>query len=92
MYKFRSRYSISYANGCRFSLHGHRFINTKESLADEDYKKMIIDSTANDIVYTAAVSGVNANFLRPSLEAMGITEDLGLNVKWLDFDLNTFEN
>ena len=64
---------------------GTRFINTKESLADEDYKKMIIDSTANDIVYTAAVSGVNANFLRPSLEAMGITEDMWNKSKKIDF-------
>ncbi len=55
---------------------GTRFINTKESRADEAYQKMIIDSGASDIVYTAAVSGVNANFLRPSLEAMGITKEL----------------
>ena len=37
---------------------------------------MIINSKAEDIVYTAAVSGVNANFLRPSLESMGITEEM----------------
>ena len=37
---------------------------------------MIINSKAGDIVYTAAVSGVNANFLRQSLESMGITEDM----------------
>ena len=51
-----------------------RFINVEESNADEAYRKMIIDSSASDIVYTAAVSGVNA-FLG-KLEAMGITEDL----------------
>ena len=38
-------------------------------------------SKADDIVYTAAVSGVNANFLKPSLEAMGITEDMWKNSK-----------
>ena len=64
---------------------GTRFINTVESKADEDYKKMIIDSKAGDIVYTAAVSGVNANFLRPSLESMGITEDMWGNSKKIDF-------
>ena len=37
---------------------------------------MIIDSSASDIIYTAAVSGVNANFLKPSLESMGITEEM----------------
>jgi nitronate monooxygenase len=55
---------------------GTRFINTKESTASEGYRDMIINSGASDIVYTAAVSGVPANFMRPSLEAMGITQDM----------------
>jgi nitronate monooxygenase len=46
---------------------------------------MIINSTAGDIVYTAAVSGVNANFLRPSLESMGITEEMWGNSKKINF-------
>jgi nitronate monooxygenase len=46
---------------------------------------MIMDSGAEDIVYTAAVSGVNANFLRPSLEAMGITEKQWKETKKIDF-------
>ena len=64
---------------------GTRFINTSESKADEKYKEMIINSKAGDIVYTAAVSGVNANFLRPSLESMGITEDMWGNTKKINF-------
>ena len=64
---------------------GTRFINTTESMADEGYKKMIIESGASDIVYTAAVSGVDANFLRPSLEAMGITEDMWKMSKKINF-------
>lgn len=64
---------------------GTRFINTKESLADNAYKKMIIESSTEDIVYTAAVSGVHANFLRPSLEAMGITEEVWNGSKKIDF-------
>ncbi len=55
---------------------GTRFINTSESMANEEYRRMIIDSGTADIVYTAAVSGVPASFLRPSLEAMGITEEM----------------
>lgn len=62
--------------GADLAYMGTRFINTKESQADEKYQQMIIDSSASDIVYTAAVSGVNANFLKPSLEAMGITEEM----------------
>ena len=64
---------------------GTRFINTKESKAPENYRKMIIESGANDIVYTAAISGVSANFLRPSLEAMGITEEMLKTTKKIDF-------
>ena len=71
--------------GADLAYMGTRFINVEESNADEAYRKMIIDSSASDIVYTAAVSGVSANFLRPSLEAMGITEDLWGKSKKIDF-------
>lgn len=64
---------------------GTRFINTKESRADEGYQQMIIDSGASDIVYTAAISGVSANFLRASLESMGITEELWGRKAKVDF-------
>lgn len=64
---------------------GTRFINTLESKAEEEYKEMIVNSKAGDIVYTAAVSGVNANFLRPSLESMGITEEMWGDSKKIDF-------
>lgn len=64
---------------------GTRFINTKESRADEGYRNMIIESSASDIIYTAAISGVPANFLRGSLDAMGITKEMwGLKAK-IDF-------
>ena len=71
--------------GADLAYMGTRFINAAESLADKAYQKMIINSKAEDIVYTAAVSGVNASFLRPSLEAMGITEDLWSKSKKIDF-------
>ena len=71
--------------GADIAYMGTRFINTKESKAPENYRKMIIESGANDIVYTAAISGVSANFLRPSLEAMGITEEMLKTSKKIDF-------
>ena len=46
---------------------------------------MIIESGAEDIIYTAAVSGVKASFLRPSLEAMGITEERWKETKKINF-------
>ena len=75
--------------GADMAYMGTRFINVDESMADEEYKKMIMDSGAEDIVYTAAVSGVNASFLRPSLESMGITEKHWKETKKIDFGSET---
>tara|TARA_B100001964_G_C14204166_1_gene587298 strand:+ start:187 stop:1164 length:978 start_codon:yes stop_codon:yes gene_type:complete len=71
--------------GADLAYMGTRFINTKESRAPEDYKQMIINSGATDIVYTAAVSGVPASFLRPSLESMGITQEMWSRKAKVDF-------
>ena len=57
--------------GADFAYLGTRFIATRESLAQEAYKQMVVDSRAQDIVYTDAISGTNANFLWPSLEKLG---------------------
>jgi nitronate monooxygenase len=57
--------------GADFAYMGTRFIATREALAQPDYKQMLIDSGAGDVVYTDAVSGTNANFLWPSLERAG---------------------
>lgn len=54
---------------------GTRFISTHESMAPEGYKAMIVKSTAKDIVYTSAISGVAANFLRGSIAAAGLDPD-----------------
>ena len=71
--------------GADLAYMGTRFINTDESVAPEEYKQMIIEAGANDITYTAAISGVHANFLAASLQAAGITEeDLKKDVK-IDF-------
>lgn len=59
------------AMGADYAYMGTRFIATSESLAPPEYKKMIVDVEAQDIIHTAAVSGVPANFMRPSLEKAG---------------------
>ncbi|MGZ3306135.1 MAG: NAD(P)H-dependent flavin oxidoreductase [Asticcacaulis sp.] len=51
---------------------GTRFIATNEARAGDDYKQMIVETTAKDITYTDAISGINANFLTPSLIANGL--------------------
>ncbi|TXD51323.1 NAD(P)H-dependent flavin oxidoreductase [Polaribacter sp. IC063] len=71
--------------GADLAYMGTRFINTKESKAPEEYRDMIINAGASDIVYTAAVSGVAANFLAPSLQAMGISEEMLSQKKKVDF-------
>ena len=55
---------------------GTRFINTEEAVADEGYKQMIIDSGSREIIYTASVSGIPANWMVGSLEAAGITKEM----------------
>lgn len=54
---------------------GTRFIATAEARAQPAYKQMLVDSRAQDIVYTDAISGANANFLLPSLTAAGHTRE-----------------
>jgi nitronate monooxygenase len=54
---------------------GSRFIATRESLVGEEQRAMMLASQAADIVYTPRVSGVNASFMRASLEANGLLDE-----------------
>lgn len=60
------------ALGCDFAYMGTRFIATKESLASEAYREMVLTAQATDVVYTSYFSGVSANYLKPSIEAAGL--------------------
>jgi len=51
---------------------GTRFLATVESLVTDEYKSMITESNAADIIYTPSISGVHANFIRQSIEAVGL--------------------
>jgi len=61
--------------GADLAYMGTRFINADESKAPDEYKQMIIEAGASDVTYTAAISGVHANFLAASLKAAGLTEE-----------------
>ncbi|MFD2586612.1 NAD(P)H-dependent flavin oxidoreductase [Croceitalea marina] len=61
--------------GADLAYMGTRFINANESKAPQEYKDMIIAAGASDVTYTAAISGVHANFLAASLKAAGLTEE-----------------
>lgn len=59
------------ALGADLAYMGTRFIATRESQATDEYKQMLLQARAADIIHTAAVSGVPANFLRQSLQQAG---------------------
>jgi nitronate monooxygenase len=54
---------------------GTRFVATEESIAPPEYKRMVLEAKARDVVYTAAISGVKGNFLRGSIAAAGLDPD-----------------
>lgn len=75
--------------GADIAYMGTRFITSKESLAQDEYKKMIIDSSIDDIIYTDAFSGVNANYLIPSIINSGLDPANLVKKKEMNFgDLN----
>lgn len=51
---------------------GTRFLATQESNAQQEFKQMVVDSGVSDLIYTDRLSGVHANFLKPSLDRFGI--------------------
>jgi nitronate monooxygenase len=60
------------ALGADLAYLGTRFIATDEGNAPGDYKQMLIDSAAEDIVYTSLFSGVSGNYLRGSVVRAGL--------------------
>ena len=65
----------SLALGADLAYIGTRFIATKEANADQRYKDMLIESSASDIVYSSLFTGVNGNYLKPSIEKAGLDPD-----------------
>ena len=54
---------------------GTRFIATEEANAQPDYKQMLIDTAAKDIVYSSLFTGIHGNYLKPSVAAAGLDPD-----------------
>jgi len=63
------------AMGADFAYVGSAFIATEEARAADAYKQMIVDSNADDIVYTNLFTGVHGNYLRGSISAAGLDPD-----------------
>jgi len=63
------------AMGADLAYMGTRFIATEEAHAAPDYKKMIVDSKAADIVYSSLFSGIHGNYLKGSVANAGYDPD-----------------
>ncbi len=60
------------AMGADMAYIGSAFIATEEANAEQAYKQMIVDSGADDIVYSNLFTGVHGNYLKPSIEKAGM--------------------
>lgn len=63
------------AMGADLGYTGSAFIATDEANADQAYKDMIVDSGADDIVYSSLFTGVWGNYLKGSVRNAGMDPD-----------------
>ncbi len=63
------------AMGADMAYIGSPFIATDEARAADEYKQMIVDSGASDIVYSNYFTGIPGNYLKPSISASGLDPD-----------------
>jgi len=63
------------ALGADLAYIGTRFIATKEANASKAYKQTLVESRAEDIVYTNLFTGVHGNYLRASIASAGLDPD-----------------
>ena len=63
------------AMGADLAYIGSAFIATKEANAVEGYKQMIVDSSAEGIVYSSLFTGVSGNYLKESVRRAGLDPD-----------------
>jgi nitronate monooxygenase len=57
---------------CDLACMGTKFIATQESMASDNYRQMLVDSTLDDVMLTHAFTGLDTNMLRPSVVAAGL--------------------
>jgi nitronate monooxygenase len=63
------------AMGADMAYIGSPFIATTEARATDDYKNMIVESKAADIVYSNLFTGVHGNYLKGSVRNAGMDPD-----------------
>ncbi len=80
------------ALGADLAYLGTAFIPTEESLCQQEYKTMVVDSNAEDIVTSDAITGVKANWMRQSLINGGYDPDNMPAQGSIDFASNGADN
>jgi nitronate monooxygenase len=63
------------AMGADFAYIGSRWLATKEANVDDAYRQAIVESAADDIVYTNLFTGVHGNYLKKSIVNAGLDPD-----------------
>jgi nitronate monooxygenase len=58
--------------GCDLAYMGTRFIATTESMASSSYRRMLVESSMDDVLLTSSFTGLPANMLAPSIIAAGL--------------------
>jgi nitronate monooxygenase len=76
------------AMGADLAYSGTRFIATEEANAVPEYKEMIVDSDASDIVYSSLFTGIPGSYLKGSITRAGMDPDNLLDGAKTDMDFD----
>jgi nitronate monooxygenase len=63
------------AMGADLAYIGSAFIATNEANSQPEYKQMLVEGAADDIVYTNYFTGVHGNYLKPAIVRAGMDPD-----------------
>jgi nitronate monooxygenase len=63
------------AIGADMAYIGTRFLATPEANVRDDYRRMIVESGSDDVVFTSLFTGVKGNYLKRSVAAAGLDPD-----------------
>jgi nitronate monooxygenase len=61
--------------GCDLAYMGTKFIATRESMASDAYRDMLVASGMDDVLLTKAFTGLQTSMLRPSIISAGLDPD-----------------
>jgi nitronate monooxygenase len=61
--------------GADFAYMGTSFIAAEESMASDEYRQMVVDSSFDDLVVTNVFTGGHASYMRRSIENVGLDPD-----------------